>query len=217
MPSINKIRVALIDDHPIFREGMRTLIERQSDLVVVGEGSDAREAYGIVANHHPDVVVVDIQLPGVDGIAATRELKRRAPDGKVLVLSVHQGQDWAAEAIAAGARGYALKSQPTEAVVGAIRTVGRGGTYLPPEFPATLFDARQHRKPGDDPLFKLSMREREVFALLTRGFTNQSVGDELCISVKTVETHRARIHRKLDLHSVAELIRYAALNGLLRD
>jgi DNA-binding NarL/FixJ family response regulator len=196
---------------------MRTLLERQSDLIVVGEGSDARQAYSIVEKQHPDVVVVDIGLPGVDGICATRELRRREPDGKILVLSVHESQDWAAEAIAAGARGYALKSQPSDVVVSAIRTVGRGDTYLPPEFPATLLDVRMHRKSGGDPLFKLSMREREVFALLTRGFTNQSVGDELCISVKTVETHRSRIHRKLNLHSVAELIRYAALNGLLRD
>jgi two-component system response regulator NreC len=213
-----RLRVALVDDHLLFREGLRALLSSQADIQVVGEAADARQAYNIVEAEHPDVVVLDLSLPGVDGIAATRELRRRAPGGKVLMLSMHTGEEFAAQALAAGASGYALKSQPSVNVVEAIRTVARGETYLSPEFSRTLLDEQLRGRMADGgPIAPLSEREREVFDLLVRGFSNQAAATELCISVKTVETHRSHIHRKLGVHSVAELMRFAALHGLIKQ
>jgi DNA-binding NarL/FixJ family response regulator len=211
------VRVALVDDHPVFREGLRALAQLEPDLDVVGEANDAREAYRMAEEHRPDVMTIDVGLPGADGIAATRELVRRLPELRVLVLSMHAGEDWVAAALSAGATGYALKTQPPEEVFGAIRDVARGRRYLAPTISAERVDDQLARHAeGRDPLAPLSRREREIFDLLVRGFSSQEVADELCISVKTVETHRVHIHRKLGVHSVAELIHYAAVRGLLR-
>jgi DNA-binding NarL/FixJ family response regulator len=211
-----KLRVGLVDDHQVFREGLRALIIQESDLKVVGEAADAVSAYAMVENDHPDVVVVDLTLPGIDGIAATREIKRRQKDGRVLLLSMHGGEDQVAQAFAAGASGYALKSQSSGAVLEAIRSVGRGDKYLPPGVVLSHVEERLRSvSESGGPLHSLSNREREVFALLVRGLSNQGVASELCISIKTVETHRAHIHRKLRVHSIAELVRFAALNGLI--
>lgn len=210
------VRIALIDDHQLFREGLRAIIAKQPDLEVVGEAADARQGYGVVESSRPDVVVLDLSLPGTDGIAAARELKRRAPTGKVLVLSMHAEAELAAQALKAGAAGYALKNQPSQTVVAAIRQVARGERYIAPEIEPYLPE-----KPAADdaagPIGTLSLREREIFALLVRGFTNRAIAQELCISIKTVETHRTHIHRKLNVHSVAELVRFAARHNLLKD
>jgi DNA-binding NarL/FixJ family response regulator len=218
------VKVALVDDHQLFREGLKAVLSSQPDFTVVAEASDAREAYGMVEACHPDVVVLDLTLPGVDGIAAARELCRRQPDGRVLILTMHDshhdGERYAAAALVAGAAGYALKSQPSSSLFDAIRTVARGETYVAPQLSAESVRAQMHAARGraspSGPLGALSAREREVFDLIVRGFSNPAVATELCISVKTVETHRARIHRKFGVHSVAELVRYAALNGLLK-
>jgi DNA-binding NarL/FixJ family response regulator len=211
-----KLRIGLVDDHQVFREGLRALIVQESDLKVVGEAADAVGAYAMVESDRPDVVVIDLMLPGIDGITATRELKRRQKDGRVLVLSMTGSEDQVAQALAAGATGYALKSQSSGAVLDAIRSVGRGDKYLPPGVALAHVEERlQSRTGSNGPLHNLSNREREVFALLVRGLSNQAVASELCISIKTVETHRAHIHRKLGVHSIAELVRFAALNGLI--
>jgi two-component system, NarL family, response regulator NreC len=206
-----KTRVALVDDHPLFRQGLRTLLEHEDDLCVVGEAENARQAYELAEAQKPDVIVLDMSLPGVDGVAATRELQRRVPGGRVLILSMHDEKYLVSRAIAAGASGYAIKTEPPERVVDAVRRVARGERYLAPQI------ERLEEAPADaGPLGTLSQREREVFQLLIRGFSNQRAAKELCISVKTVETHRTHIHRKLGVHSVAELIRFAARHGLLR-
>jgi DNA-binding NarL/FixJ family response regulator len=217
-----KVRVALVDDHQLFREGLKALLTQQPDLTVVAEASDARQAYGMIEAIHPDVVVLDVGLPGVDGIAAARELRRRVPDGHVLILTMHDrqhdGERYAAAALAAGAAGYALKSQAPASLFDAIRAVARGETYVSPQL--SVESVRAQMRGGftsTGPLAALSPREREVFDLIVRGFSNPGVATELCISVKTVETHRARIHRKFGVHSVAELVRYAALNGLIKQ
>jgi DNA-binding NarL/FixJ family response regulator len=211
---MEKLRVALVDDHALFREGLSELLARQSDLAVVAEAGDARQAYQVVEASRPDVVVLDVALPGTDGIAAAREILRRTPGSKVLMLTMFADQDYAARALAAGALGYALKMQDSGTVLDAIRAVGRGESYLPPGMGAAGSRAQQ-RGHHDGPLGRLSEREREVFGLVVRGLSNGQVAGELCISVKTVETHRARIHRKLGVHSVAELVRFAALRGLI--
>ena len=205
---VQTVRVAVIDDHELFRQGLRELLQGHG-FEVVAEAGDARDGYVVVARQNPDVALIDIQLPGVNGFTAAREIRRRMPDVKVILLSGHNDPSYPREAVSAGASGYVLKSQPFDAVATAIWTVQRGGHYLPAGLPAPEPESA-------NPLETLSTREREVFDLLLRGFSNQNVARELCISVKTVETHRARIHRKLGVHSVAELVRFGALHGLIR-
>jgi two-component system response regulator NreC len=193
----------------------------ETDLAVVGEASDAREAYQVVGDKHPDVVVLDVSLPGVNGIAATRELVRREPHAHVLMLSMHAGEDYVAQALAAGATGYALKDQSAAEVIEAIRAVARGQAYLSPRISRFVVDDYLRLRRGESartgPLAALSVREQEIFDLLVRGFSNDGIAGQLCISVKTVETHRAHILHKLRLHSIAELVRFAARHDLVAD
>jgi two-component system response regulator NreC len=211
----------LVDDHQLFRQGLRTILAKEGDLTVVGEASDAREAYQLVVDAHPDVVVLDVSLPGVNGIAATRELVRREPHAHVLMLSMHSSEDYVAQALAAGATGYALKDQSAGEVVDAIRAVARGQAYLSPKISRFVVEDYLRLRRGDTartgPLAALSVREQEIFDLLVRGFSNDGIAGQLCISVKTVETHRAHILHKLHLHSIAELVRFAARHNLVAD
>ncbi len=214
------IHLALVDDHQVFREGLRAIVSTQPDVSVVGEAASAREAYALLDDLKPDVIVMDVSLPGVCGVTATREVLRREPGARVLVLSMHAEPERAADALAAGAMGYALKEQAASALIEAIRTVGLGQRYLAPELPRGAIEDRvrqQGSASGDDPLFPLSPREKEVFRLAVRGFSNVGIAEELCISIKTVETHRTRINRKLSAHGTADLIRYAAQHGLALD
>jgi two-component system response regulator NreC len=212
------LRIALVDDHPLFRAGIRSILSQQPDLNVVAEAGDARQAYEIAESAHPEVMVVDLNLPGVDGISVTRELLRRSPQTKVLILSMYTDEIHAARALAAGAMGYAMKTQPGDELMDAIRSVGRGERYVPRTLSTTMLDVHR-RAAGRDagPLGSLSPREREIFGLLVRGLSNRSIARELSISVKTVETHRTHIHEKLGVHSIAQLIHFAAVNGAIEQ
>jgi DNA-binding NarL/FixJ family response regulator len=213
------IRVVLIDDHRLFRDGLRAILTSYPDLQVAGEASDGRAALELIGSLSFDLIVLDITLPGSNGLAVLRELKRRGIDKPVLVLTMHQHADMVADAFAAGAVGYALKHQSESEIVDAVRTVARRVTYLAPQLSADLLpDARNDRPAGAATrgvLALLSSREREIFDLIVRGFTNAAIAKQLFISVKTVETHRTRIMRKLDVHNVGELIRLAARHGFL--
>ena len=213
------LSVVLIDDHRLFRDGLRTLIEQQGDLKVVGEAEDARNAYPIIESTHPDVVLMDVALTSTSGIATTRELLRRMQDVRVLMLSMHGEADFVSQALSAGANGYALKTQSSGEILDAIRAVARGEMYLSPLISRTVVEDGLKLKRGENgqagPCHELSPREREVFDLLVRGFSNDSIAQSLCISVKTVETHRARILKKLKLHSLVELVRFAARHDLI--
>jgi two-component system response regulator NreC len=188
---------------------------------VVGEATDARSAYEVVESVQPDVVLVDVGLPGVNGIAVVRELVRRDRQRKALVLTMHTEEEFVAQALAAGAVGYALKHQPHREVFDAIREVAGDKVYLSPRISRIVVDDYLRMQRGDraqsGPLALLSPREREVFDMLVRGYTNEGVARHLSISVKTVETHRAHILKKLRLHSIAELIRFAARHGLVSN
>jgi DNA-binding NarL/FixJ family response regulator len=212
---MDRTQLVLLDDHPLFREGLRAVLDADGTFDVVGEASDAEQALALVANKRPSVVVADVSLPGTSGIDFARALQRRSPGSSVLVLTMHASPELAAEAFAAGARGYALKAEPPSAIVEAIRTVARGERYLSPTIPRDALE----RRPGasNDPLDGLSPREKEVFRLVVKGYSNDNIARELDISIKTVQTHRAKINHKLGVHSTGELVRFAALRGLVSE
>ncbi|MCK6552784.1 response regulator transcription factor [Myxococcota bacterium] len=198
------------------------MLSREADIEIVGEAASARDAYTVIEETKPDVVIIDVSLPGNDGFAATREILRRVPTCKILVLTMHANEDYAAQALSAGASGYALKDQATDDVVNAIRAVARNETYFAPRFSVdALVDYIQQRarRGGEKrtPLDELTTREQEIFNLAVRGFSNEGIAGELGISVKTVETHRARINRKLNVHCTGDLVRLAARHGLIQE
>jgi two-component system, NarL family, response regulator NreC len=210
------IRVLIVDDHAVVRAGLRRVIEAEADLEAVGEAATAERALFAAIEHKPDVVLLDVVMPGQSGIEGLPALLQAVPDVKVLVLSMQDDPHYVREAFDAGASGYVLKEAADTEVVGAIRAVAAGERYVHPALGARLVaaDAEERRRAEDDPL---SEREREVLRLLALGHTNQEIAKLLYISVRTAETHRAHIMQKLRLGSRAELVRYALSEGLLDD
>jgi DNA-binding NarL/FixJ family response regulator len=211
------IGIFVVDDHRLFRDALRVMLEGNGELAVVGEAGDAREALQLLGERQCELVLVDVSLPGSNGLALVRELKRSDRQRRVVVLTMHQHPDIVCDAFAAGADGYALKHQSREELVEAIFAVAGGDRYVAPAVAAALLAPDGGKLKPRGALGILSAREREVFDLLVRGFANADVSRQLYISVKTVETHRARIMRKLDVHNIGELIRLAARQGLLAD
>jgi two-component system, NarL family, response regulator NreC len=210
------IRVLIVDDHAVVRAGLRRVIEAEPDLEAVGEAATAERAVFAAIEQKPDVVLLDIVMPGPSGIEGMPALLQAVPEVKVLVLSMQDDPHYVREAFEAGASGYVLKEAADTEVVGAIRAVAAGERYVHPALGARLVaaDAEERRRAEDDPL---SEREREVLRLLALGHTNQEIAKLLYISVRTAETHRAHIMQKLRLGSRAELVRYALSEGLLED
>jgi DNA-binding NarL/FixJ family response regulator len=210
------IRVLIVDDHAVVRAGLRRVIEAEADLEAVGEAATAERALFAAIEHKPDVVLLDVVMPGQSGIEGLPALLQAVPDVKVLVLSMQDDPRYVREAFDAGASGYVLKEAADTEVVGAIRSVAAGERYVHPALGARLVaaDAEERRRAEDDPL---SEREREVLRLLALGHTNQEIAKLLYISVRTAETHRAHIMQKLRLGSRAELVRYALSEGLLDE
>src|SRR4051794_12662251 len=202
---MRKARVLLVDDHELFRAGFRALLASYPDFEVVGEAADARTAYLEDERLKPDLTVMDVRLPGTDGISATRELRRRDPVRPVVILSALDMADVCIDAMQAGASGYLLKTQPVAEAVDGMRQIVSGETYLSPSMAPIVEEQRRkmaRREDGARSFDLLSAREKEVFRLLIRGKSNSTVAKELCISVKTVESHREHILKKLGLHSV---------------
>ena len=208
------IRVVVVDDHAVVRSGLKMVLEAEEDVDVVAEAGNMREAIFAVRREKPDVVLMDLVMPGGSGIDATPAVLKEAPDAKVLVLSMQDDPVYVREAFAAGACGYVLKEAADTELVQAIREVAGGGSYVHPALGARLAvaEAEERRRVEEDPL---SVREREVLRLLALGHTNQEIAKTLYLSVRTVETHRAHIMQKLRLSTRAELVRYALENGLL--
>lgn len=213
------LRVALVDDHLLFREGLRAMLATAPDLRIVAEASNAQEAIPAIRASQPEVVVLDVMLPGLSGIGIARELLRDDPGRRLLALSMVADEAHVADALHAGVLGYACKSQSAAEVMEAIRTVGRGETYLAPQVSGfVVFDYRRVRGRGEgarSPLATLTSREREIFELCVQGNSTARIAQQLGISPRTVETHRGRILRKLDAHSAVDLVRLAARWGLL--
>jgi len=207
------IHVILVDDHELFREALRILLSQDTGISVTATAGDAREAKRVFAEHPSDLAIVDVTLPGAGGIPLVRDLKRSEPHRKVLMLSMHEHIDVVADAMDNGADGYALKSQSPGELLQAIHTVAAGGQYLAPGLELPAMNGAGHILPAGL-LRSLSKREREIFDLLIRGDRNHDIAGHLFISVKTVETHRTRINKKLGIHSTTELIRFATLNRM---
>jgi len=210
------IKVLIVDDHAVVRSGLRYVLEAGEDIDVVAEAGDARHAVFETRATKPDVVLMDVVMPGKSGIEAIPDVLKDAPDAKILILSMQDDPRYVREAFAAGAAGYILKEAADTDLVAAVREVAAGGRYVHPALGARLVaaDAEERRRADDDPL---SDRERDVLRLLALGHTNQEIAGKLYISVRTAETHRAHIMQKLRLTSRAELVRYALAQGLLAD
>jgi len=206
------IRVLLVDDHRILREGLRSLLERQSGIKVVGEAADGLEAIQKVETLHPDVVVMDIAMPGMDGLEATVRIKEQHPETHVLVLTQYDEQQFVMPLLRAGASGYVLKRSGGKEILRAIRKVVQEGAFLHPHAAQQVLEAM--RKSEEPPKPQLTPRETEVLRLIAEGKTNKEIAAALGISPKTVSVHRSNIMSKLDLHSSVELARYAIRRGL---
>ena len=209
------IRVLLVDDHTILRMALRVLLARESDIKVVADVASGSEVLRLAAELTPDVVVMDIGMPGMDGIETTRRLLAATPGVKVLALSTHMERHFILQMLEAGASGYVIKSAEGEELLRAIRAVAKDKTYLCPEVASIMIDSTRH-KASDQPFIgeRLGRREREVLALVAEGKTSEEIAAELHIAAGTVIAHRRNISRKLGLHSVAELTKYAIREGL---
>ncbi|WDT93189.1 response regulator transcription factor [Thermoleophilum album] len=208
------VSVLLADDHAIVRSGLRMLIDRQPDMRVVGEAADGVEAIALARALDPDLCVLDVSMPRISGLEATREIRALRPNVRVLVLSMHEDDDYFLQALAAGASGYVVKRAADTDLLEAIRTVAAGGTFVSGERQRELLAAwrERGREALDDPL---TPREREVVKLVAEGFTNRQIAELLTLSEKTVESHRANVLAKLGMRDRVELVRYAIKRGLV--
>ena len=212
------MRILLADDHTLVRQGLRRILEEQPDWQVVAETGNGRDAVRLAAELHPDVVVLDIGMPQLNGIEAARQVSRRLPSARVLILSMHADEVHITKAVEAGASGYLVKDSADSELVKAVTAVAQGASYFSPAAAAVLLDEYRRSRAGRgaaDRYDLLSDREREVFQLMAEGHSNKSIAGLLGVSPATVETHRAHVLEKLDLHSVAEVVLYAARRGLI--
>ena len=206
------IRVILADDHLLVRQGLRLVLEKEH-IEVLGEASDGLEAIRLIQELRPEIAVLDLDMPGLDGLAVLRESARACPQTRTVILTRHMEEPYAVEALRIGARGYVLKTQASTDLVAAIRHVHRGEVYLSPKISKAVVQA--YLSNTDAPNGKLSVRERQVLQLVGEGHSTKKIATLLGISVKTADTHRAKLMAKLDIHQTAGLVRYAIRNGLL--
>lgn len=212
------IRVLLADDHAVLRSGLKLLLDPRADMVVVGEAGDGAEVLPLAEEHEPDVILLDLTMPRLGGLEVLPLLRQRVPAARVVILTMHDDQSYLRQALRMGAAGYVLKKAADVEVIGAIRAVMRGDVYVHPSLTRSLLEEmipNQERSDTDDLWSTLSEREQEVLRLVALGYTNQEIAGQLALSVKTVETYRARGMEKLALPSRAALVRFALARGLL--
>jgi two-component system response regulator NreC len=213
-----KGRIVIAEDHTVLREGLCVLISSQEDLEVVGQAGDGREAIRQVEGLEPDLILMDISMPRMSGVEAIREIRKRIPKTKILALTVHKTEEFILEVLQAGADGYIPKDSSSNELMMAIRSVLMGKRYLCPSVSKVVIEGYlESRRPLESsaPWDTLTKREREILKLIAEGYKNKEIGDYLCISVKTVEKHRANLMKKLDLHNAAALTAYAMERGLV--
>jgi len=210
------IRIVLADDHQIIRDGLRHLLKTQKDMEVLAEAEDGRSAVQLVGKIKPDVVILDVAMPDLNGIEAARQISSQYPNVRIVALSMHSDRRFVAEMLKAGASGYLLKDSAFEELAQAVRTVVAGKMYLSPQITGGIIEDYVLRLPNgrDSAASVLTPREREVLQLVAEGKSTKQIAGHLNVSVKTVETHRRQLMEKLDLHSVAELTKFAVREGL---
>ncbi len=210
------VSIVIVDDHQIVRDGLRSVMEKEPDLTVVAEADNGRQGVEVCRRISPDVVVMDITMPDLNGIEATRRIKSESPDTKIIALSMHSDKRYVRRMIEAGATGYLLKESAIDEVVRAVKAVAAGGSYLSPEVADIVLEGYRKRPSGrpESTGPELTDREREVLQLLAEGKTSKEIAGALNVSPKTVETHRRQIMDKLDIHNVAGLTKYAIREGL---
>lgn len=210
------IRVLVVDDHAIVREGICALLARREDMQVVGEAADGKRAIEAVLRLKPDVVLMDIAMPGMNGLEATREIHARSPLTRILVLTQHENKEYILPLLHAGAVGYITKDARANELTTAIRTVYEHGAYLQPSITSALVNALAESAKASQPSPMLTEREIQIVQLIAEGLINREIADRLGISVKTVDTHRGNIMEKLGVHNTAELIKYAIRAGIVK-
>ena len=215
------LRLLVADDHEIVRKGLRSLLEAQPGWQVAGEASDGREAVEKAKELHPDVTVLDLGMPSLNGLEATRQMLKNDSRAKILILTMHESDPLIRDVLDAGARGYLLKSDATKDLVNAVEAIRRNKTYFTSRVAQMVLDGYLDKKPRassetDVPATRLTPRQREIVQLLAEGKSSKEVAVALGLSVKTAETHRANIMRRLDCHSVSELVRYAIRNNIIQ-
>ncbi|MDR5694613.1 MAG: response regulator transcription factor [Armatimonadota bacterium] len=209
------IRILIVDDHALFREGIRMILEAQPDIEVVGEAEDGEQALALVEEVRPDVVIMDIAMPGIGGLEATRRIKAAHPEVRILALTMHDHKEYVLPMLGFGASGYVVKRAAASELVQAIRSVYKDESYLYPSVAKALLEEYRRRVPAGEE-DGLTEREQEVLRLIAEGLTNQEIAQRLYLSVRTVETHRKNIMEKLGLHTSADLVRYAIRKGLIK-
>ncbi len=210
---MKRIRILLADDHAVVRQGFKMILGAQSDMEIIGEAGNGRDAVELAENLRPDVIVMDVAMPELNGIEATRRLATSLPHTRVVALSMHKDSVYVREILRAGARGYLLKDSGAADLVSAVRAVASGEGYISPAVSSSVLD--DYRRHVTNPVDLLTSREREVLQMLAEGKTNKEIAGILNLSVYTVDAHRGRIMEKLNLHSINELVRFAVRNGLI--
>lgn len=213
-----KIRVLQIDDHTLFRQGIRTLLAAESDIEVAGEAPNAADGVASARELRPDVVLMDIGMPGMSSFEATRQIRKERPETRVLFLSMYDDEDYLAECVEIGASGYVLKDSPADQLTTAIREAHRGGSYLSPRLLTKLVDGFRsgHGAPMQPRFGTLTKREREILKMLAEGKSVKEIASEFDLSVKTVEAHKFNLMRKLDIHNKAQLVQYAIQKKIIK-
>ena len=211
----NTIKVLVVDDHPVVRKGISTCLARHQQMQVVGEAADGREALRLARALQPDITLMDIDMPQMNGLAATEALHRELPKVKVLVLSMHSNSENVLRIIQCGARGFVLKEAPIDELVRAIETVNAGDAYFSSDVARVALNKFVRGNGAAADTVHLTVREREVLTLIAEGLSNKEIACQLSVGVRTVETHRERTMRKLNIHTVAGLTRYAIRQGLV--
>jgi DNA-binding NarL/FixJ family response regulator len=211
------IRILIADDHPLLRSGLRLLIGKQADMQLVAEATNGTQAIALAAEHRPDVAVIDLTMPELDGVKATEQISRQAPETNVLALTMHEAVPFLRSFLAAGGMGYLLKRSVDSELLRAIRAVARGRRYIDSKLGTVLVAELSGEFAGNRAVrAELSERENEVVRLLAQGYSNQEISEQMGVSVKTVESYRARVAQKLGLRTRPEIVRYALTHGLLR-
>lgn len=213
---MNAIRVLLADDHSLFRAGVHALLSNIEGVEVVGEADSGRKALELVRTRNPDVVLMDIAMPEMNGLETTTRVTKEIPGVRVIMLSMHAGEEYVMQALRAGASGYLLKDAATSELELAVRAVARGETYLTPTISKRVIDDYLMRTTGSQgPVDQLTKRQREILQLIAKGYTSKEMAQMLTLSPKTIETHRTQLMKQLDIHDVAGLVRYAIRVGLV--